>query len=102
MGGDFEEEQHVDPFEEHRVDSEEVTRQHGVGLGGQELLPGRSRPSRRRVDAGLVQDLSHRAGRDLVAEADEFTVDPAMAAEWVLRGYPQHQLSDLCADRWSS
>jgi hypothetical protein len=89
-------------LEEHRVDGEEVTRQHGVGLGGQELLPGRSRPARRRVDAGLVQDLPDRAGRDLVAEADQFTADPAMPPAGVLLGHSQHQLTDLGADRWSS
>jgi hypothetical protein len=42
-GGDLEEEQHVDAFEEHRVDGNEVTGNDGVGLRGQELPPGRSR-----------------------------------------------------------
>jgi hypothetical protein len=56
-GRQFYEEQYVDPFEEHRVDGEGVARQDAVGLGGQEPLPGRSRSSRCRVDAGLVQDL---------------------------------------------
>jgi hypothetical protein len=32
--GDLDEEQHVDPFEEHRVDREEITGQHGLGLCG--------------------------------------------------------------------
>jgi hypothetical protein len=36
---------------------------------------------RRRVDAGLVQDLPYRAGGDLVAEADQFAVHPAMPQE---------------------
>jgi hypothetical protein len=32
--GDLDEEQHVDPFEKYRVDREEVTGQHGLGLCG--------------------------------------------------------------------
>jgi hypothetical protein len=65
-GRKLQEEQHVDRFEKHRVDGEEVARQNRLRLGGQELLPGRSRSARRGVDAGLVQDLAYRAGGDLV------------------------------------
>ena len=36
-GGDLDEEQHVDPFEEDRVDGEEVARQDTASLGGEEL-----------------------------------------------------------------
>jgi hypothetical protein len=32
-----------------------------------------------RVNPGLVRDLPHRAGCHLVAEADQFAVDPAAA-----------------------
>jgi hypothetical protein len=32
--GDLDEEQHVDPFEEHRIDREETTCQDGFGLRG--------------------------------------------------------------------
>src|SRR4051794_14500578 len=35
-GRQLQEEQHVDPSEEHRVDGEEITRQDAVGLGAQE------------------------------------------------------------------
>jgi len=44
-GRDLEEEQHVDPFEQHGVDGQEVTGQHRFLLGRQELFPGR--PDRR-------------------------------------------------------
>jgi hypothetical protein len=37
-GRQFQEERDVDPFEEHRVDGEEVAGQDGVGLGGEELF----------------------------------------------------------------
>jgi hypothetical protein len=56
-GGELYEEQHVDPFEEHGVDGEEVAGQDRVGRGGEELFPGRSRSAGCRVDAGLVEDL---------------------------------------------
>jgi hypothetical protein len=56
-GGDLDEEQHVDPLEEHRIDGEEIAGQDRVRLGGQKLLPGRPGPPRRRIDPGLVEDL---------------------------------------------
>jgi hypothetical protein len=56
-GGDLDEEQYVDPLEEHGVDGEEVARQDCVRLGSEELFPGWPGPPRRRVDAGLVEDL---------------------------------------------
>jgi hypothetical protein len=44
-GGDLDEEQHIAALEQHRVDREEVAGQDRVGLGGQELFPGRSGPA---------------------------------------------------------
>jgi hypothetical protein len=69
-GGELQEEQHVDPLEEHGVDGEEVAGQDRVRLGGQELLPRRSRPAWRRLYAGLLQDLLHRTGRHPVAQGN--------------------------------
>src|SRR5689334_913572 len=48
-GGDLNEEQHVDPLEQHCIDREEVASQHRLRLSGQELLPGRPSPPRRRL-----------------------------------------------------
>jgi hypothetical protein len=45
-----------------------------------------------------VQDLPYRAGGDLIAQADQFTVDPAMPPGRVLRGQAQHQVADLLID----
>ena len=84
--GQFQEEQHVDALEDHGVEGAEVAGEDGVGLGGEELLPGCSGPAGCGVDAGLVEDLPHGAGRHPVAQADEFTVDTAMASARVLRG----------------
>jgi hypothetical protein len=39
-GGEGDKAQVIDPFEQHGVDREEVTGQHRVRLGGEELFPG--------------------------------------------------------------
>jgi hypothetical protein len=82
------------------VDGEEVARQDRVGLGGQELFPGWSGSPRCRVDAGVVQDLPHRAGRDPVAQAEQFTLDAPVAPGGVLGGESQYQVADLFVGRW--
>ena len=68
-------------------------------LRGQELLPGRPGPPRCRIDAGPAQNAPYRAGRYLVAQAEQLTVHPAMPPRRVLGGQPQHQLADLLVDR---
>jgi hypothetical protein len=73
--------------------------QHRVGLRGQELLPGRPGPLRRRVDACPAENVPHRTGRYLVAQADQLTVNAAMPPRQVLGSQPQHQLADLLGDR---
>src|ERR1035441_5429327 len=54
-----------------------------LGLGAQELRPGRPGPPRRGVDSGLLQD-SH-------SQAGQFPVDPAVAPCGVLPGQPEGQ-----------
>jgi hypothetical protein len=46
-----------------------------VGLGGEELAPGRTGPSRWRVDARASQDLPDGRGGDGMAQADQFALD---------------------------
>jgi hypothetical protein len=55
---------------------QEVHGQDGLGLGGEELAPGRSRSARRRVQARVVEDLPHRGSGDLMAEPNQFTLHP--------------------------
>jgi hypothetical protein len=43
-----------------QVGGEEVARHDRLGLGTQELRPGRTGPARRGVDAGLLQDFPDR------------------------------------------
>jgi hypothetical protein len=82
---DLDEEQHIDPLEEH-------------GVHGEDRRPGSCGPERSGtvstwartagvpVDAGLVEDLPHGAGRHSVAQADEFSLDATVAPRRVLRG----------------
>jgi hypothetical protein len=49
-----------------------------VGLGGQELPPGRTRLPRCGTDPASMQDLPHRGGGDRVAELDELAVNAPM------------------------
>src|SRR6266540_1786231 len=96
---DLDEEQHVDPFKEHGVDGEEVAGQDRVRLRGEELFPGGPGTAWCRVDASPVEDIPHRAGRYLVAQADQLTVNSSMPPQRVLGSQPQHQLADLLGDR---
>jgi hypothetical protein len=79
-GRDFDDEQDVQPAEQHGVDMGEVACQDALGLGGQEPPPRLGRPSRRGVDPGLPEDQPDRGWRYPVAEADQFAVDSVAAA----------------------
>jgi hypothetical protein len=76
------------------VEVQEVSGEDAVGLGLQELAPGRAGALRGRVDAGVLQDLPDRGRGDRVAQARELDLDPAVAPAAVLSGQPQDQLPD--------
>jgi len=67
MGGDpgqvhaatvvLDHDQDVEAAQEHGVDVREVDGEDGVGLGGEELAPGRAGPSGRGIQASVLQDL---------------------------------------------
>jgi hypothetical protein len=52
----FDHEEDVEAAQEDGVDVGEVDGEDGVGLGGQELSPGRPGPSRSRIESRAVQD----------------------------------------------
>src|SRR3954469_6004023 len=54
---DLEDEEHVDPTQQHGVDGEEVTSQHRRRLGPAELAPGRAGAPCSGVQPSLVQDV---------------------------------------------
>src|ERR1035441_3647408 len=61
-----------------QVGREEVARQDRLGLGTQELRPGRPGAPRRGVDSGVLQDLPHCRRRYLHAQSAHLAVDSAM------------------------
>ena len=101
---DLEREQHVEPPQRHRaVDVEEVDREHGGGLGAQELSPARvGVPDRRRWDAVALQDAPNRRGADAVAECEQLALDSDVAPVRVLRRHAHHQGGEGVVDRLAS
>ncbi|HEY0816913.1 MAG TPA: hypothetical protein VGE11_26865, partial [Pseudonocardia sp.] len=63
------------PRTEDGVDVGEVDGEDGVGLGGEELSPGRPGPSWRGIESGVFYDLPDGGGVDGVAEADQLALD---------------------------
>src|SRR4029450_104176 len=98
-GVQFDEEQHVQPFEPHGVDGEEVAGEDPGGLLTQKRPPGRTRAPRGRVEAVAAQRFADRGGRDLYAEVEQLTLDPLVAPGGVLGGQTDDQLLDLRVER---
>lgn len=94
-GAVLDEDQHIQPFEQRRLDHQEVAGDDRVSLGGQELPPGRPGPAGRRIDTGGVQDLPHRGSRDRVTEPGQLALDSPVPPGRVL---PRH-LRDQHLDR---
>jgi hypothetical protein len=99
-GPDLHHEQHVDPDQTDGVHVQEIAGEDALGLRGQELGPGRARPSRRGADSGAVEDDPHGAGPDVVAQVGQFTLDAPAAPPRVLPRQPQHQIPNLGCHRW--
>jgi hypothetical protein len=98
----FDEEQHVQASQPDRVDGEEVARHDPDGLLAQERPPGRGHPPWRGIQPPPTQDGADGGGRDLDAEALEFTLDALVAPAWVLPGQADDQLLHPLVHRWSS
>ena len=75
-GAMLDDDQGVDAPQEHGVHVNEIGRKDAASLSGQELLPGRAGAARRRAYPGIMQDLLHCGGGDLMAELDEFALHP--------------------------
>jgi len=101
-GRQLDDEQHVQPPEEHRVDGEEVRSQHALGLGVEELSPGDCRPRRCRSNPSTSKDAPDRAGAKPLAEPAQLAVDPTIAPGRILPGQSQHQLAQLHRHAWTT
>ncbi|MFI9811355.1 hypothetical protein [Saccharothrix variisporea] len=97
----FEERQRVEACAEHGVEMEEVRCDDALGLGGEELPPGRAATAGCRVDARVVQDLPDGRVGDVVAESGQFALDAPMTPSWVLPGEPQYERVDRRPGRWA-
>ena len=81
-----------------RVDGEEITRQQALRLGAQEPPPGGIHTTRSRPAALGLEDPADGRRTDVVSEAGQLTVHPAVSPARVLPRQPQHQVADLLAD----
>ena len=76
---------------------EEIARQDRLGLGAQELQPGKVCSSRRGVDPGVLQDFPHGRRCYFHSQAGDLAVDPAVSSVRVLAGQPEGQGPDVPA-----
>jgi hypothetical protein len=74
-GQDLYHEQHIHALEEHGIDMQEIARQDGGCLAGQELSPGRRRPPRRGIQSGGGQDPADRPLTYPVPQTEQLTLD---------------------------
>jgi hypothetical protein len=101
-GGVFDDEECVEPVQGDRVEVEQVAGQDAVGLGVEELRPGRPGPARCGVDARGVEDGPYGGGADDVAESGEFAVDAPVAPSRILGGQAHDQGTDTSGNRGSA
>ena len=81
-----------------QVNAEEVAGQDRLGVGAQELCPGRPGPPRRGVDAVDLEDLPYGRRRDVDSQAGQLAVDPAVSSAGVFPSQPEDQGLDVPAD----
>ena len=94
-GGELDEEQDIERLQEHRLDGEEVARQHSPALCSEELAPGRTRPARRGTEASATKDATHGAGPDPDSELAQFALDPHAPPSGVLSSETNDEISRL-------
>lgn len=90
-GAVLDEDQCIQPFEQHRLEQQEVTRGDRVGVSCQELSPGRPGPARRRIDTSPVEHLPHRGGRNRASKACQVALDCPVPSGRVLPCHPHNQ-----------
>ena len=95
----MDEEQHVQPAQQHRADREEAAGQGAGGLPAQELAPGGRDAPRSGVDAVGPEHLGDRANRHPVPEVEQLTLDALVTPGRVVGGQPHDQRGELVGDR---
>ena len=94
----FDEEQHVQPPQPHRLHGEEVTGHDPGGLLAQERRPGGGHPPWRRVEPVAAQRHADRGGRDPNAEVQQLALDALVAPAGILRGESDDQPLHVIVD----
>src|SRR5256886_584990 len=94
--GVFDEEQDVDPLEEHGVYVEEITCPDPHGTGFQELAPGRAVAPGCGIQADPFEDVAYRTGRYPDPGPCELAADPLVSPGGVLARQAQHRSADVC------
>jgi hypothetical protein len=84
----MDEQEHVQPLEEHRVHTEEVGRRQRRGMGSEELLPGQLGSSASGWNVGATQDRTDGGRGDRVAELQQLASNPEVAPPRVLPRHP--------------
>jgi hypothetical protein len=84
-----------------KSDVEEVDCEHAGGLRAEELPPaGVGMPYRRWRDAVAPKDPPDGRGAHVVAELEQFTLNPHVPPARVLPRHPHHQGGEHVVDRW--
>ena len=91
----LDEEQNVEPFQEERVDGEEVALEDARRLLAKKLRPARLETLRRRLDARLFENRPDGGRRQLDPKSDKFALDPTVAPSRILLSHPHDKLTHL-------
>jgi len=92
-GLELDEEEYAEALQQQRVEGEEVTGQHGRGLGSKELVPGRTRPHRRRIDVVPSRNGPDARMSQNHAGPGQLTMYPSVAPGGVLTGQSEDHRS---------
>jgi len=101
-GVDLDEEQHMETAQGDGIDAEEVRRDQGVGLAGNELAPRRPGAIGGGFASGVAEDLPDCRSGDAVSETAHLAMDTSVAPVRVLGVKAQHQSTKLCWRGWPS
>src|SRR5664280_467172 len=96
--GQFDDEQHIELFERHRVHGEEVGGQRAVGLGTEELGPGLP-ATRSGAQARSAQYPPDRGGRDADPELSQLALDADTSPASVLTTDTNDEIDQIVAQR---
>ncbi len=95
---EFDEEQHIEAFERHGVDMEEVCRYDSRRLGTQELTPGGSTRSRSGTEAVVLHDPCNGARGKPYSELGQLTLDASVTPSRVLTRQAHNQSGRVIVD----